>query len=104
MDIFKKVFNGDERLVITFWVWGFVGSIVYGFTLGLVLVILGMASTLIISLLQLPWFAFIWISIWRSAGKYKGPQHWALIAKILVGLGVVYWVYGLIFPTPMPTF
>ena len=102
MDIFKKVFNGDERLVITFWVWGFLGSIVYGFLIGFILVMLGLFSPIIITLFRLPWLAFIWVGIWRSSDKYKGPSHWALISKGLVILGVIFTIYEFIFPTPIP--
>ena len=28
--------------------------------------------------------AFIYVSIWRSAGKYQGPKHWAVLARVVV--------------------
>lgn len=102
MDIFKKVFNGDERLVITFWGWGFLGSIVYGIIVTLLLGLLGLATPLILAIARLPWSIFVWISVWRSSDKYKGPSHWALIAKGLVILGVLFTIYGFINPIEVP--
>lgn len=97
MDIFKKVFNGDERLVITFWVWGFLGSIVYN---AIVWFAFGFAGLMVVGLLRLLYGVFIWVSIWRSSDKYKGPSHWALIAKILVILGVIGTISGFFYTPP----
>lgn len=104
MDRFKKVFNGDERLVITFWVWGFIGGIVYSILIGIILFVLGFFGPLAFTIIQLPWYIFIWVSIWRSAGNYQGPGFWAIIAKVLVVLGILGSIYNFMNPTPMPYF
>lgn len=101
MDIFKKVFNGDERLVITFWVWGFIGSLIVSLA---IFFIFGFLGPLLTGLLGLPYSIFIWISIWRSSDKYKGPSHWALISKGLVILGVIFTIYGFFNPVEIPAF
>ena len=98
MDRLKKVFNGDERLVITYWVWGLIGGFVYGFSVGFVLGLLGFTEPLLISILTLPFLLFIWVSIWRSSGKYQGPTIWAILAKIAVVLGVIGFIYQLANP------
>ena len=104
MDSFKKVFNGDERLVITYWVWGFIGSIVYGIVTWIILYLLGFFGPLALTIVQLPWYIFIWIAIWRSAGNYKGPGFWAILAKIMVVLGILGSIYNIFNPTQIPAF
>lgn len=102
MDRFKKVFNGDERLVITYWVWGFLGSIVVIILTWAVLFLIGFFNPLGQTILQLPWYIFIWISIWRSAGNYKGKIVWAILAKVMVVVGVLGSIYNVMNPTTLP--
>lgn len=102
MDKFKKVFNGNERLVITYWVWGFVGSIVVVILTWVLLLLSGFFNPVALTILQLPWYIFIWVSIWRSAGNYQGPGYWAIIAKVMVVLGILGSIYNLFNPTQLP--
>ena len=89
MDMIKKVFNGDERLVITFWVWGFIVSWIYYFAVGFILGALGIDNALIIAVVQLIWLVFIALAVWRSSDKYTGASIWAILAKIWVVLSVL---------------
>lgn len=102
MDRLKKVFNGDERLVITYWVWGFLGSIVVLILTWVVLFLIGFFNPVGFAILQLPWYIFIWVSIWRSAGNYQGPRFWAILAKVIVVLGIIGSIYNFINPTTLP--
>lgn len=104
MNKIKQVFNGDEKLVLTFWLWGFLGSLIWGFLWGFILVAAGMTSPMVISIVGLVYSIFAWVSIWRSSDKYTGQKIWAILAKVMVVLGVVWTVYGFINPTPMPSF
>lgn len=102
MDRLKKVFNGDERLVITYWLWGFLGSIVVIIFTWVVLFLIGFFNPLAQAIIQLPWYIFIWVSIWRSAGNYKGPGFWAILAKVMVVVGIIGSIYNFINPTTLP--
>ena len=45
---------------------------------------------------MLAYALFILIAIWRSAGNYKGPSHWAILARIVVVGNALYLVYLLV--------
>lgn len=82
----QQLWNGSIPLMKTFWLYYF--AVI--FALKVASGIPGLGSMFI--LLQLVWAGFMVKPIWVAADKYKGPAHWALLAKaaaILIGLAVV---------------
>ena len=40
----------------------------------------------IIFLLPIPYIVVAIVGVWRSAAVYRGPQHWALLARIAAAM------------------
>jgi hypothetical protein len=91
-----KLWRGEYPLVVSYWVFGIVGNILFGipllfinqFTLTIgqwILFPIGMGIAVLIN-----------VGIWRSAGKYKGLPIWKLLAKTVVILSLVMTAFSLI--------
>ena len=96
-DLIKALWRGEIPLARTYWLFGAVAGLFFGAaflyiefnavsfwssSLGMI-VIYGLFSAYLI------YFLFIYIAIWRSAGKYPGPGIWAGLARVAVVLGVL---------------
>lgn len=90
--VLADAWAGRLPLWLTYWVLG-VGGNLSLFALLLLLVAgpgLGAAGLLWgVYLGSLLWFVFVFGAIWHAAGRYDGPRHWALLARLGVLLGVV---------------
>lgn len=96
-NIVTRLFNGDVSLVMTYWVWG---GLVYGGGFTLLNAILEANYMQVVTLpygvfivnsfylIALAVGVFIWIAIWRSAGKYQGGV-WGRAARVMVVIGVL---------------
>ena len=98
MNIVRSLWKGEIRLVITYWIYGVVGGVVFNVLFALfestgvyesdefgVLGVVGL-------LLLVSWIVYsvlVFVGIWRSANNYQGPGHWAALAKIMVVVGAV---------------
>jgi len=92
-----RLFKGDVRLIITFWVFG----VLIGLAINGALSILeanyyslamkenGMLLIQAIYWLIILYSAFVLIAIWRSAGKYQGSSKWATLARGTVIVNVI---------------
>lgn len=94
MDKFKSMMAGNERLVITYWVWGVIGTFVVSFVLGFIGGLLGL-PLVVAPLLTLVYWIPVAIGIWKSSDNYKGNSLWAILAKVAVVLGVISQLYML---------
>ena len=92
MNKFKSMMAGKERLVITYWIWGVLGTIVVSSVLGVPAGLFGLPVTLVY-ILVLGYWVPVAMGIWRSSSAYKGNQIWAILAKVAIGLGVLNWLY-----------
>lgn len=92
MDKFKEMMAGKERLVITYWLWGVVGTMVVSFVLGFIAGLLGLPMVLVM-VLVLAYWAPVAMGIWKSSDAYKGNQIWAILAKVAVVLGALSWIW-----------
>lgn len=92
MDKFKSVIAGKERLVVTYWLWGVVGTIAVSFVAGLLVGLLGLPVVIGI-LITLAYWIPVAFGIWRSSDNYKGNPVWAILAKVAVVLGALSVVY-----------
>ena len=86
--LLKTLWRGDAPLVITYWLFGFIGSLVI-YTISTELL-----NTTGIKLAKLATFAFIvfyqvlvTVSIWRASKKYKGKRLYAVLAQTAVIVG-----------------
>lgn len=94
MNAFKSMMAGNERLVITYWVWGVIGTMVVSYGLGFLFVMLGL-PLIVAPLLTLVYWGPVAMGIWKSSDNYKGNSLWAILAKVAVVLGLISQLYML---------
>ena len=87
-NFFVKFWNGDLSLPMSYWLVGIVFSVVVGFVIGVIVIAAGLHEDAMFGFL-IPWYVYTTVGIWRSSNKYKGPKFWAILAKIVVILGVL---------------
>lgn len=93
----KKLWNGDVRLVITYWVYFVLISFVYGMIVkalegsfvDLATTLSGRMVIYFIVVFHFIYFPFIFVAVWRSANKYKKSKGLASVAKIIVIINVI---------------
>lgn len=92
-----RLFRGEVSLPVTYWIYGALVST--GFRIALEAIEANYVDLVSIEggslgILAFYWFVmgytlFIFVAIWRSAGKYKGNQSWAALARLGVILGAI---------------
>ena len=100
MIFLKILWRGEIPLGRTYWVFG-------GLFLSLLIIpgyfidptISGSANlepsasfvfgTMAYAIFTLAYIVFISVAIWRSAGRYEGPAIWAVLARIMVVIGLI---------------
>ena len=87
----KKFFEGKLSLPISFWVFGFIGSVVMGFVGMIITQDMGMTRVV-----ALPWHVFMVIGVWRSSNNYKGSKVFSILAKIMLVIWSLNFIAGLI--------
>ena len=92
---FKKImldfYDGKLSLILSFWGFGFFGSVIIG---GISVFIF--QNMLVGRLLNLPWQVFTIIGIWGSADNYKGLKIFPILAKIFTVIWIINNVGGII--------
>jgi len=93
-----RLFRGDVSLPITYWVFGgLIGGVglnviekqIEAHRAAIVASSFGRWFVNGFSFLTIAYTVFIFIAIWRSAGKYTGTKVWAVLARVAVGLGAL---------------
>ena len=87
----RDLWRGNVSLAKTYWLFGVVVGVCYAIVFAYIEyqsrgLSEGLGPVFIIAL-RLSCFLyamFINIAIWRSANKYRGPKHWAVVAKVIV--------------------
>ena len=87
----KKFFEGKLSLPISFWVFGFIGSVIMGFIGMLITQDMGMMRVI-----ALPWHIFMVIGVWRSSNNYKGSKIFSILAKVMLVVWSLNFIAGLI--------
>ena len=87
----KKFFEGKLSLPMSFWVFGFIGSVVMGFVGMIITQDMGMTRVV-----ALPWHVFMVIGVWRSSNNYKGTKIFSILAKIMLVIWSLNFIAGLI--------
>jgi hypothetical protein len=83
---FRKLANGDLGLAQTYWLYGVLVSIAFRILTAVI------PSIPVIVILSLVWIAYsipLYMGIWRAATRYSGPKVWSILAKIMLGLGII---------------
>ena len=84
-----RLWSGRTPLKRAFWDY----AIIYGTLLNLVTTFAALmaltsgahaAVALAIFLAPLPYNILVVVAVWRSAANYRGPAHWAKLARIIV--------------------
>jgi len=86
----KKFFEGKLSLPMSFWVFGFIGSVVMGFVGMIITQDMGMTRVV-----ALPWHIFMVIGVWRSSNNYKGTKIFSILAKIMLVVWSLNFIAGL---------
>ena len=87
-NIFVRFWNGKLSLPASYWGMGLLGGLLYGGTIGIFTMMLGMSEDAMWGFI-IPFQIYTVVGIWRSSDKYKGPKFWSILAKITVVLGVI---------------
>ena len=87
-NFFVRFWNGDLSLPMSYWGVGLGIGLVFGFLIGIFVVIAGMSEDAIWGFL-IPFQIYTVVGIWSSANKYKGAKFWAILAKVAVVFGIV---------------
>lgn len=98
-----QLFRGDVPLPITYWIFGVVISLAFRIPRRIIesnyldIISYPLGAGLIVAF---DWFVFgyglfIFIAIWRSAGKFEGNKFWAILARIIVVFNLIAIVNGL---------
>jgi hypothetical protein len=86
--LLKTLWRGEAPLVITYWLFGFVGSLViYGISTELLNVTSNKLVKLSILAVIVAYQVFVTVSIWRASKNYKGKRGYAMLAQAAVFLG-----------------
>ena len=83
-NLFSRFYNGKLSLPLSFFVFGFIGTVIAALIGLLIFKNMGMAR-----LVALPWNIFALIGIWSSANNYKGLKIWAILAKIFAVIWLI---------------
>lgn len=101
MEVIANIWQGRAGLAKTFWGYHLLGGLLWGilfFSLRP-----GSPGAVVLAPLYLAYFVVVIVGIWRAAGLYEGPRHWALIARgVLVAWGLMF-VAGVLASMLIPT-
>ncbi len=95
VNFFIKFWNGDLSLPMSYWGVGIGIGILFGFIVTAFIVAAGMSDDAMWGFI-IPFQIYLVVGIWRSANKYKGPNFWAVLAKIAVIFGVISNLFSLL--------
>ena len=94
-NVLMKLFRGEIKLLLTFWTFfislPLLGDMVFTqlvFPLLDVESSAGTAAMFVWGTFMLVYGIIASIGLWRSACRYTGPSHWALLAKACAVLGI----------------
>lgn len=92
--ILLKLFRGEIKLLLTFWTFcvslPLLGDLIFThlvFPLLDVESAVGTASMFVWGTFMLVYGIIASTGLWRSAARYAGPRHWALLARLAAVLG-----------------
>lgn len=91
-----RLWRGDLPLDVAFWNWAVIGGLLVNMMTSVVFFLLlrsghAALATAVGYALSVPYNLLAMVGVWRAAGRYTGPPHWATAARVvgLVGLGLL---------------
>jgi len=87
-NFFVRFWNGKLSLPMSYWGVGVGLGIVFGFIIGIFIGILGMSEDAMWGFL-IPFQIYTVVGVWRSSNNYKGPKFWAILAKVMIVIGII---------------
>ncbi len=90
----RALWRGDLPLEDAFWKWAVIGGLAVNLStsvLFLVLIMQGqpLAALVVGYAFSVPYNILAAVGVWRSAGRFSGPRHWADAARIVTTIGMV---------------
>ncbi|MCB4823806.1 hypothetical protein [Roseicella aerolata] len=96
MSALMRVWRGELPLPTAFWNWAVAGGLAVNLTTSLAFLVLitqdsPLAALIVGYGLSVPYNIVATVGVWRAAGRYAGPPHWAQAARVatVVGMGVL---------------
>jgi hypothetical protein len=88
-----RLWRGELPLADAFWTWAVLVALLVNGTTTAGFVALIMAGWPISALIvgyafSVPYNVVAGVGVWRSAARYDGPSHWAMLARILAVIGL----------------
>jgi hypothetical protein len=85
---------GHLPLEVAFWNWAVIGGLAVNISTSLGFLVLIMQGQPIAALvvgyvLSVPYNIVAAVGVWRSAGRFSGPRHWADLARLVTTFGMV---------------
>ena len=102
MNLFTNLWNGQEGLAKTYWMWGVVAFIPWGLALSAVTP--GSTLAVLLFLAFVVYYVIVHVGIWRAANIYKGAKLWSILAKIAVATIPACMVIGTILAIALPAY
>lgn len=90
-----RLWKGAVSLPVAYWVWGMVGNAAWNILIGLASQTDRSALVLSVAALSILYYVFVFVAVWRSAGRYRGNRIWADLARVSLALGLIGTVAGL---------
>lgn len=84
----SNLIKGEIALWKTYWLFGVIGNIIATILIN-IFAQFSEALFLMILIIAIVYKIVVFIATWNSASKYTGSKIWAILAKIMVGLGVL---------------
>ncbi len=84
-NFFLKLVSGDYGLALTYWVFCVGGGVIFRIIFSSITSINALTLVLIVYIL---YTIAVMLGVWNAADRYKGSKFWAVLAKILVILGL----------------
>jgi hypothetical protein len=96
MSALIRLWRGELPLPTAFWTWAVAGGLAVNLTTSLAFLVLitqdwPIAALIVGYVLSVPYNIVATVGVWRAAGRYAGPPHWAQAARVatVVGMGVL---------------
>jgi hypothetical protein len=86
-NVLIRLWRGQVPLVRTFWIFGFTINLLLR---ALIILAVGVRPLLVLlSAVYLGYLSFIYVAIWRSAGRYRGATVWRTLARLSIVLTIL---------------
>ena len=94
MNALGRLWRGELPLSQAFWNWAVIGAFIVNLSTSVLFLALLMNDHTVAAFIagyafSVPYNILVAVGVWRSAGRYKGEQRWANLARIVTTAGMV---------------